>query len=69
MNGQQREDYQSRVVKHSLAWVNGKSEHNFVDNECLIDFSCCFPDCFVKDLEVRMALHKKLLIKLNKGGS
>lgn len=40
--------YQQRAYKQGIDWVNGKSIHNEVDNECCPDFSCCVPSLFEK---------------------
>lgn len=53
--------YQDRVIQHSLMWVNGNPKHNYVDGECVADFSCCYPDLFTEDLDQRMKSHQKLL--------
>lgn len=58
--------YEDRVIRHSLMWVNGLSKHNHIDDECVIDFSCCCPHCFTKDLEQRMKSHTLLIEKLRK---
>jgi hypothetical protein len=42
-------DYQKRVLEQGDAWLNGKPKHNFIDNECCPDFSCCHPELFTKD--------------------
>lgn len=56
--------YQDRVIQHSLKWVNGKPEHNIIDDECVADFSCCYPELFTKDPEKRMKSHQKLIERL-----
>lgn len=45
--------YQQRALDQMDAWVNGRSEHNTVDDECCPDFSCCHPTCFEPDREKR----------------
>lgn len=47
--------YQQRVIRQCLKWVNGKSEHNAIDDECCPDFSCCMPDLFEQDQTKRQA--------------
>lgn len=56
--------YHDRVIQHSLMWVNGRPKHNHIDNECVADFSCCYPGLFTKDLEKRQRAHARLLEKL-----
>ena len=56
--------YTDRVIKHSLMWVNGKPKHNYIDNECVCDFSCCYPDLFTDDVEERQKQHLELIEKL-----
>jgi hypothetical protein len=56
--------YRDRVVRHSLMWVNGKPKHNFIDDECVQDFSCCYPDMFTEELETRMKGHQYLLTRM-----
>jgi hypothetical protein len=53
--------YQSRVIRQTLLWVNGRSEHNVQDNECCPDFSCCFPEMFEQDQARRVDYFTKLL--------
>jgi len=33
--------YKKRLDKQTNDWLNGKSNHNNVDDECCPDFSCC----------------------------
>ena len=35
--------YKSRVKCQTNYWLNGKSIHNHIDDECCPDFSCCKP--------------------------
>jgi len=35
--------YKERSDKQLISWLNGKSIHNKIDNECCPDFSCCVP--------------------------
>lgn len=58
--------YTDRVIKYSLMWVNGRPKHNYTDNECVVDFSCCHPDLFTNDLTVRQRIHKQLVERLRK---
>ncbi len=32
-------------------WLDGKSEHNHVDDECCPDFSCCRPELLAPEHE------------------
>lgn len=32
-----------------LAWAQGRSYHEQIDDECVPDFSCCVPDLFTTD--------------------
>ena len=59
-----KEGYLDRVIQHSLLWVNGISKHNHIDDECLIDFSCCHPDLFEQDFSKRQETHQILIDKL-----
>lgn len=40
-----------------VAWIEGRSEHNKVDDECCPDFSCCVPALLV-DRETRLTFFK-----------
>lgn len=51
--------YQERVRLQHLAWVEGRSYHNRVDNECCPDFSCCQASLFEKDREKRQLSYNK----------
>ena len=64
MGNQERVLYQNRVIEHSLGWVMGKPVHNETDNECVRDFSCCHPDLFTEDENVRIKKHKDLCFRL-----
>lgn len=59
-----KKGYTNRVIQHSLMWVNGRPKHNYIDDECVVDFSCCNPDLFTKDLKIRQRLHEKLVERL-----
>ncbi len=56
--------YTNRVIQHSLMWVNGQPKHNYVDEECVVDFSCCNPNLFIENLTVRQKLHERLIERL-----
>lgn len=47
--------YHARLIKQTIEWVNGVSTHNFVDDECCPDFSCCASYCFTEDRAERLA--------------
>jgi hypothetical protein len=53
--------YRTRRLQQSLAWVNGVSQHDPVDNECCPDFSCCHPDFFHTDPAKRAERHRQLM--------
>ena len=53
--------YHDRVIQHSLLWVNGHPKHNYIDDECVHDFSCCEPDLFTTDLDERRKSHQRLV--------
>jgi len=38
---ERKKGYRKRVLKQLQNWVDGKSIHNSVDDECCPDFSCC----------------------------
>lgn len=42
--------YIDNCIEQTLLWVNGISEHR--NNECCIDFSCCYPS-MLDSYEVR----------------
>jgi hypothetical protein len=47
--------YKQRARLQALAWINGDSVHNRIDDECTPDFSCCEPECFEQDRHKRIA--------------
>ena len=51
--------YRRRVRQQTRAWIEGRSLHNNVDNECCPDFSCCEPKLFVADKSEREAYANK----------
>lgn len=55
------QSYTDRAVKQSQEWAFGRPYHNQIDDECVPDFSCCIPDLFTKDKEMREARHYRLL--------
>jgi hypothetical protein len=34
----------TQQLKQLRNWVNGKSEHDYINNQCVPDFSCCSPE-------------------------
>jgi len=53
-------DYQKRVLKFTRDWVDGITNHNLIDDECLPDFSCCCPESFIQDRCKRIESFNKL---------
>jgi hypothetical protein len=52
--------YKSRTLKQCYEWVNGNSIHNFIDNECCPDFSCCvIPSNYKNDHQSRLNFYHK----------
>ena len=47
MKSFRKDGYKERLYKQTLDWLNGKSTHNDIDNECCPDFSCCKPELLV----------------------
>lgn len=45
----ERTAYRERVRVQTLAWAQGRSYHNRIDDECCPDFSCCVPNLFEAD--------------------
>ena len=52
-------EYQKRAYAQGVAWVNGRGEHNQVDDECLPDFSCCAPNLYVESRTERLAMFRR----------
>lgn len=50
--------YAERSHVQLFAWAEGRPFHNTIDDECCPDFSCCYPDLFVKDETERWATYK-----------
>jgi len=38
-----RKAYHHRTLRQLIAWANGVSQHNAIDDECCPDMSCCHP--------------------------
>lgn len=55
--------YRTRVIAQCEAWVRGDSKHNFIDDECCPDFSCCVPACFEPDRLKRIAVFNTYLLR------
>jgi hypothetical protein len=49
--------YRERARIQMLAWAQGRSYHEPVNDECCPDFSCCRPDLFITDAAERWALY------------
>ncbi len=58
-----RRMYPIRVMAQTLSWAMGVPEHNYRDDECCPDFSCCQPDLFEKDGRKRWAEYRAILAK------
>ena len=57
---QERIAYRRRVRLQTKAWVEGRSVHNIIDDECCPDFSCCRPELFTADKEQRKQYAEKI---------
>lgn len=51
--------YKLRCYDQLITWVEGISHHNNIDDECCPDFSCCQPEMFQKEDEIR----KQVLVR------
>lgn len=47
--------YQQRALAQAEEWVDGRSEHEPINDECTPDFSCCNPKLFERDRSKRLA--------------
>lgn len=54
--------YVDACIEQTLLWINGKSEHR--NNECTVDFSCCFPALLFND-EKRLSRGSRKLNELH----
>ena len=45
--------YLERSRHQTLRWAMGSPQHNHIDDECCIDFSCCVPELFETDPKKR----------------
>lgn len=54
--------YVDACIEQTLLWMNGVSEHR--NNECVTDFSCCYPDLLSSE-ERRMRDGAKKLDELH----
>lgn len=57
-------DYIDKKIEISMLWLNCKPTHDNIYNECCHDFSCCHPDLFTQDPQIRMVRHKEFIDKL-----
>jgi len=46
--------YERSALQQNELWLQGISLHNNVTGECCVDFSCCYPDLFLKDYSKRL---------------
>lgn len=52
-------NYRERCRYQTEEWVKGNAVHNYIDNECCPDFSCCKPE-LLQPKEIRETfLHAK----------
>lgn len=49
--------YHARCMAQSLQWIEGCARHNYADDECTPDFSCCVPSLFETDRAKRIESH------------
>ncbi len=54
--------YIDNCIEQTMLWVNGKPEHR--NNECTVDFSCCYPDLLMEENE-RIEVGTKKLNELH----
>jgi len=54
--------YIDNCIEQTLLWINGKSEHR--NDECTLDFSCCYPD-LKRDYEYRLKMGTEKLNNLH----
>lgn len=50
--------YKNRMKQQTLQWAMGNPRHNYIDNECCPDFSCCHPDMYETDEIKRWRLYR-----------
>ena len=43
--------YLDRLTHQSKQWAEGNPQHNYVDDECCPDFSCCHPSLLMPEHE------------------
>jgi hypothetical protein len=53
------DDYKERHRRQCLEWAEGDPVHNEIDDECCPDFSCCEPELYEEDAEVRWAVYHR----------
>jgi hypothetical protein len=51
--------YKARCHKQLEGWLEGRSIHNRVDDECCPDFSCCVPELYHQDRAVRLKIYNQ----------
>lgn len=56
-----RLDYIDNCIVQTLLWMNGKPEHR--NDECCIDFSCCYPE-LMYDTNRRIIVGRAKLLDL-----
>jgi len=56
-----QKDYIDQKIKISMLWVNGKPTHDHIYDECNADFSCCNPELFEQDQDLRIYCHTKFV--------
>lgn len=54
--------YIDNCIQQTLLWMNGKPEHR--NNECCVDFSCCYPELMFSE-ERRLKVGKEKLAELH----
>jgi hypothetical protein len=50
--------YEDRLRVQTLQWAEGNPHHNYVDDECCPDFSCCQPDRFEHSEDMRWSYYR-----------
>lgn len=53
-------DYQNRCLTQTERWAAGEPVHNFTDEECCPDFSCCEPKLFTQSEAERQRILDEL---------
>lgn len=55
-------NYIDNCIKQTILWMNGKPRH--YNNECCIDFSCCYPN-LLTDAARRLTIGDEKLLELH----